>query len=165
MTCKVEGCTSEVHAVGWCSKHYQRWRIHGDPEFTKYPGCEHGRSNRKKCPDCRRAESARRRAKYPEATRAYAAKWASERRARNRDQVFAHYGEECECCGENERAFLAVDHIYGGGTQHRREVGSDIYNWLVRNGFPDGFRILCHNCNWAEAHGGCPHRKKLEVAS
>lgn len=33
-TCSIEGCDGEVIARGWCSKHYSRWRSHGDPEKT-----------------------------------------------------------------------------------------------------------------------------------
>lgn len=30
-TCSVEGCESAARCRGWCLKHYQRWRAHGDP--------------------------------------------------------------------------------------------------------------------------------------
>lgn len=30
-TCSVDGCDGKVLARGWCGKHYQRWRVHGDP--------------------------------------------------------------------------------------------------------------------------------------
>lgn len=30
-TCSVEGCEKSVQARGWCSMHYARWRISGDP--------------------------------------------------------------------------------------------------------------------------------------
>lgn len=29
--CSVEGCGGTVKGHGWCAKHYQRWRTHGDP--------------------------------------------------------------------------------------------------------------------------------------
>jgi hypothetical protein len=29
-----EQCPNKVLARGWCSKHYSRWRTHGDPLFT-----------------------------------------------------------------------------------------------------------------------------------
>jgi hypothetical protein len=34
--CSVEGCDREVSvpSKGWCARHYQRWRIHGDPTFS-----------------------------------------------------------------------------------------------------------------------------------
>jgi hypothetical protein len=49
--------------------------------------------------------------------------------------------------------------------KHRREmkVGStSIFLWLIRNGFPSGFRVLCSNCYFSHGHYGyCPH-KRLE---
>lgn len=33
--CTVTGCTDPIHGKQWCSKHYQRWKAHGDPEHTK----------------------------------------------------------------------------------------------------------------------------------
>ena len=39
--CSIEGCesTGQVRR-GWCVKHYERWRAHGDPLFTLNPGCD-----------------------------------------------------------------------------------------------------------------------------
>lgn len=34
--CTIEGCASDVRCRGLCSKHYGRWRAHGDPEKTLY---------------------------------------------------------------------------------------------------------------------------------
>lgn len=36
MACSVEGCVTETIARGFCMRHYQRWRRHGDPTFTKF---------------------------------------------------------------------------------------------------------------------------------
>jgi hypothetical protein len=33
--CKVDGCENKVIARGWCNKHWQRWRIYGDPAIIK----------------------------------------------------------------------------------------------------------------------------------
>ncbi len=30
-TCSVDGCGGKHRAHGWCNKHYNRWRRHGDP--------------------------------------------------------------------------------------------------------------------------------------
>lgn len=65
----------------------------------------------------------------------------------------------CACCGENELKFLAIDHIDGGGAKHRKKVGTSMSRWLVKNGFPKGLQVLCHNCNMAKGfYGDCPHR-------
>jgi hypothetical protein len=90
---------------------------------------------------------------------------ANAKHAVRRAAVLAAYGGCCQCCGEAEPVFLAIDHINNDGAAHRRELGIDrqmgggatFYRWLVTNGFPPGFQVLCHNCNWAKSHGGCPH--------
>lgn len=87
---------------------------------------------------------------------------ASGRRCRRklRDEVLHAYGDVCDCCGENEKDFLEVDHIMGGGNKHRKELGggAKLYTWLRKNKFPLGFRLLCKNCNGAIFKlGWCPH--------
>ena len=82
--------------------------------------------------------------------------------------VFQHYSKSdkpyCACCGESEIDFLCLDHINGGGSKHRRELngnGRIIYQWVVKNNFPDYFRVLCANCNQAYGYyGKCPHQKQ-----
>jgi len=53
----------------------------------------------------------------------------------------------CDICGENKLEFLAIDHINGGGTEHRKKEKGNFLYYLIRNNFPEGYRILCHNCN------------------
>lgn len=66
----------------------------------------------------------------------------------------------CSCCGETHVEFLGIDHINGGGRQHRKETGSHFYGWLKQNNYPDGFRVLCNNCNLSIGlYGYCPHQK------
>lgn len=81
-------------------------------------------------------------------------------RDRRRERVLKHYGNKCVCCSEFRPEFLGLDHINGGGTQHRQEVG-DTYAWAVKHNFPDCLQILCHNCNDAKGfYGECPHVKE-----
>lgn len=85
-----------------------------------------------------------------------------------RSTVLAHYGGRCVCCGETGMHFLAIDHIDGGGHQHRSADPSahTITLWLKRNGFPPGFRVLCHNCNTARGvYGYCPHERAAGAAA
>jgi hypothetical protein len=79
-----------------------------------------------------------------------------------RHEVMSYYckGEpHCVCCGEKNYMFLTIDHINGGGRQHREVVKADkLPSWLKRNGYPEEYRILCYNCNNAHgAYGFCPH--------
>jgi hypothetical protein len=71
------------------------------------------------------------------------------------------YGGKCKCCGEKEPKFLAIDHIDGGGNEHRKTIkGTIIYLWLKQHSYPKGFQVLCHNCNMAKAFWGvCPHKQ------
>lgn len=67
----------------------------------------------------------------------------------------------CACCGERELIFLVIDHINGGGSKHRKSINaSNVYTWLKARGYPDGFRVLCANCNFAVRMGPCPHEKE-----
>lgn len=80
-----------------------------------------------------------------------------------KNEVFAQYnGYICTCCGETIEEFLAIDHINGGGTKHRAEVGSggtNFYRWLKKNNYPKGYQVLCANCNWGrKICGECPHK-------
>lgn len=82
---------------------------------------------------------------------------------RLRQEALDRYGRWCRCCGEAHEEFLAIDHVEGNGNNHRRQIGStggmNMYLWLKRNGYPAGFRTLCHNCNLAIGfYGYCPHR-------
>jgi hypothetical protein len=38
--------------------------------------------------------------------------------------------------------------------------GYRAYRWLKDRGYPGGFRVLCHNCNFATTRGVCPHQVK-----
>jgi len=81
-------------------------------------------------------------------------------------KVFEHYSHgklACDCCEEKIIEFLSIDHINGGGIKHRKMTGSGIafYRWLINHNFPEGFRVLCMNCNHSYGHFGyCPHNKK-----
>jgi hypothetical protein len=68
---------------------------------------------------------------------------------------------QCKCCKTDILEFLSIDHINGGGIQHRKLIGGNgagFYRWLIKNNFPEGFRVLCMNCNHALGRCGyCPH--------
>jgi hypothetical protein len=86
---------------------------------------------------------------------------------RTKTEVLDHYGNgRCACCGERQQEFLTIDHIHGGGRRHRQtcRIGS-IYFWLKKNGYPQGFQVLCMNCNLAKGRfGSCPHAATINRA-
>jgi len=84
-----------------------------------------------------------------------------ERRRIIRHQAIEHYGGHCACCGETENSFLTIDHIYGNGGEHRRQIKRfDVAYWLYLHNYPEGYQILCFNCNVGRYHNGgiCPHK-------
>lgn len=79
------------------------------------------------------------------------------------ENVLSGYGNKCACCGEQNKEFLTLDHVNGGGAAHRKirhQYG--IYRDVINGGFPSNYRILCMNCNWATRYSMvCPHIKKF----
>lgn len=86
--------------------------------------------------------------------------------AETKEKVFSHYspaGIRCACCGETELKFLSIDHIEGGGNKHRKAIGrgagGTFYRWIIKEGYPPGYQVLCYNCNLAKGFfGRCPHQ-------
>lgn len=109
----------------------------------------------------------------------YAKKWRQNNRdkcnqlnrksdQRRRDEVIDAYGGKCTCCGETRREYLTIDHINGDGRKQKREIGllsSDsrgLYRWLRQNNYPEGFQVLCFNCNCGKGnYSVCPHNKEI----
>ena len=79
------------------------------------------------------------------------------------------YGGKCACCGETQDEFLSIDHINNDGAEHRKQLskrsvrgggGSLMHQWLKNEKYPEGFQVLCFNCNMAKGfYGQCPHSK------
>lgn len=70
-------------------------------------------------------------------------------------EVFSYYSNgtpECAHCGITDIDILCIDHINGGGNTHKKSLGEggrrNFYWWLRREGFPEGYQVLCRNCNW-----------------
>lgn len=85
---------------------------------------------------------------------------------KRRQRCVMMLGGKCECCGESKMEFLAIDHIQGGGSRHRKETndpsGAKLVSRLL-NGKEDKskYRVLCHNCNLSLGfYGYCPHTNK-----
>ena len=60
-------------------------------------------------------------------------------------------GRKCALCGYNDVRALEIDHINGGGKNHRRHVGGiGYYKELLKMATDKTVRTLCRNCNWIE---------------
>ena len=83
--------------------------------------------------------------------------WLAGERKRHSDlmkkyrvEIISHYSPKLICisCGFSDIRALTIDHEKGNGNVHRREVGGSVALWrsLKRTGYPDGYRVLCYNC-------------------
>jgi hypothetical protein len=111
------------------------------------------------CTPCRKIQNRRNFLKRnPERIRE--TKRRSKREARRAVMEFySPSGVKCACCGERHYSFLTLDHVNGGGCKERDALGSRYWSYLRRNK-PEGYQVLCMNCNWAKGHEGlCPHQK------
>lgn len=54
----------------------------------------------------------------------------------------------CGICGFSDARALVIDHINNNGHNHRKTFNTTINSWLSKNNYPEGFQILCCNCNW-----------------
>ena len=71
---------------------------------------------------------------------------------------FQHMGGNVHVAENLSQSFSPSTTLTGGGTKHRKEVNGKVYEELRRLGFPEGYRVLCWNCNWAyRLNGYCPH--------
>lgn len=71
----------------------------------------------------------------------------------------------CNCCGMSDHLdFLDIDHINPRKTfpeNERKLMGSALCRHLKKKNYPDGYQILCKNCNTAKGmkknNNKCPH--------
>lgn len=136
-------------------------------KFAKQAKGKHGVTS--VCKECKREYN---RDHYAPGSEAHTNKlqYLRDYRQQVKEQVFAHYGKQCACCGEDEPIFLTLDHMNNDGADHRRELlpgtprgasADAVWRWVVKNDFPDTFQILCFNCNCGkQANGVCPHQAK-----
>lgn len=73
--------------------------------------------------------------------------------------VISYYSKgtiKCKRCGFNNIDELSIDHIHSNGNEHRKilnnKSGCNFYWWLIRNDFPNGYQVLCMNCNFIKKH-------------
>ena len=70
------------------------------------------------------------------------------------------YGVVCVCCGEDLFEGLNIDHVYGSGSIDKKIYGGGgavLYRRLRREGYPNGYQVLCGTCNMAKGKSRiCP---------
>ena len=80
-------------------------------------------------------------------------------RANEKVKTLEYYSQtsppECMRCGFSDIRALTIDHIDGGGTRHTRSIGfggNHFYTWLRKNNYPEGYQVLCRNCQSIKQH-------------
>ena len=81
------------------------------------------------------------------------------RRQNARKEALMHYSHGamvCEHCGISDERVLTIDHSDQQGSKHFSEIPktykSKLASWLKINKWPEGFRVLCFNCNIIAYH-------------
>jgi len=80
-------------------------------------------------------------------------------RKRDKKILVHHYSNgtmKCALCPCEDIDVLTIDHVDGGGNKMRKKMKSisgitHFYTFLIKKKFPDGYRVLCFNCNHKEA--------------
>jgi len=120
---------------------------------------------------CREKARARRK-RWRDKNKEYIHKHNKEYRDNIRFMLYAGYSNgqpKCACCGENRFEFLTIDHIDGEGVRYGKgkklKTSYQFYNWLIKSDFPDGYQVLCYNCNSSLGHYGyCPHEMERKFS-
>jgi hypothetical protein len=132
------------------------------------------------CSECKSAHVEARRSDPAarEIERQYQAAFYQQKKNARREELFARLGGKCECCGEDNYAFLTLEHRQGVpeehlAPEHRRKLRNgggrrstvDIYRLVLAEGAPrEKYGLLCFNCNVAtHRYGICPHRVESGV--
>jgi hypothetical protein len=81
------------------------------------------------------------------------------------DTFNAYGGFVCSCCGEKEESFLSIDHVNNDGAELRRKgqgTSISLYRWLRDRNYPEGYQVLCFNCQMGKRKCGiCPHKRSV----
>lgn len=135
-----------------------------DGHFAACKNCL--RKYRRQYHETHRDKENRYRRQYHETHRDRENRYSRDTNLQRKILLIAHYSNntnKCACCGEPDIRFLTIDHINGNGSKHRKSIGcrsgATFYRWLIKEGMPEGYQILCFNCNIARAwYGIYPHK-------
>ena len=93
------------------------------------------------------------------------AKYGRKHLLKLKTEVMVHYSgtDPPQCAnpfGEHKEPYttlaaLTIDHPSDNGADERRRLfgtrlraGAPFYRWLKKHNFPEGYRVLCFNCQW-----------------
>lgn len=148
--------TSRIERM--CSPCYhRRWRL-SHPENVKISQDKYTRTHI----EVRRQNNRSWRRNNPEKYKAQKRRSGLRRRTRLRLKVLKYYSNgfmKCGCCSESIERFLTIDAILFAGHKKITQSGYMLNWWLNKHNFPDGYRVLCFNCNCGRDlnNGMCPH--------
>lgn len=124
-----------------------------DKKWTKEYEKQWQKEYREKTKEKRREYQHRYRKENPEKTRGK----GKEERARVKKEVIGYYSKdkfECASCGFNDMRALQLDHIFNNGAEERIKIfgnrtaaGTMFYRWVRQQNYPEGYQVLCANCN------------------
>jgi len=138
----------------------RRDKIRGHPARSYKVICKHGIQPKSSCKKCNNEDNKQRRLKNPPdlETRIKQAKNTRLLNRKKRVKVIKYYGNNqivCVRCGFKDMRALSLDHKNGNGNKHRKSLGlgsgSEFYNWIIKNNYPDGYQVLCMNCQFIKA--------------
>jgi len=105
-------------------------------------------------------------ARNPDKRTLYRERCAQKARDVRLEALNAYGGLVCSCdhggqqCGPHPAEHLSLDHINGENVRmasYGRERSTDLAYRLRKEGYPPGYRVLCHNCNLSLGfYGRCP---------
>ena len=148
--CEKSHCIGTVHARKMCKRHYENWQTQNYNH--RHPGnaMKWYWKNRDRLLLERRTSTKNR-------------DYQRDLRARYKLDVLSYYTTDingkpvCGKCGFDDIRALCLDHINNDGQEHREMMsgkkhgrgssGNAAYRWIKKNNYPNGFQVLCANCN------------------
>lgn len=147
----------------------QQWRKENKTKTRKYSKIHYEKNSEKIKDYARKNYVVSLRKNRYERTREESLIYAKKLNEKKRTICIWHYSKgtyECACCGlKDDKIFYDIDHIKNNGNKHRKIIGrSNLHGWLVKNNLPEGYQVLCSNCNQGKNRnkGICPHQLKVK---
>lgn len=127
-----------------CRKFYLARKLR-DPKAHQAKQSRNSKAWRARNPEKVRQKSANNRKKAPD----YYREACRRSNLKAKSAVISAYGGKCQC-GIDDPDVLTIDHVGGGGNDHRKSLGQrsgGLWRTVLREGCPERYRLLCRNCN------------------